>query len=694
MTEALQSRDGAPGVAPGAANTATLRLAVCGGLQLSVERPDGSSRALPLPNRKARAMLAYLALAERMQASRDQLCGLLWGEVADRQARTSLRQALFETRLALGDHADNLLIGRRDEVALAPDRVTTDLGELIATLREGTPQEGADGVAAGTSLLLSGYDDLSPMFRDWLNTTRRAQSARLMQALEQAYGRTDLPSSRRRRLAELTLRVDPVNEAACRVVMELAARAGETGVALRAYSQLYAAMDAELDMEPSDATQALVAAVKSGMFDQAARAEPAEAAPPPPHPAPERLPAQPLNQSGIPVVAVMPFRPLGPEAAPGYFAEGVLEDVVGQLTGLREPIVISSNTTRRLTAPDLDTSAQAQRVGANYVVTGTTRVADGAIRLSVELADARSDVVLWKHGYTVNSPACFDVHDDIAARIAYTLMPRIQQNERLLGRRRPPENMTAYQLLQQARERMFVLTPESMRQSLELLERARRLDPHYAPIHIALANCHSLLLGQHWSVDQQDDLDRMYDAIRAAIECDSALGTALAMLGHRRAITQRDYLAAISLIERATETAPNDAETLMWGVSAIAFAGKANQAIARGERALSLSPDDPFRFRMEHFLSIAHYVAGDYDAAAALGLQSFARNSNYHSNTGFTAASLAGAGRLADAREIAAVFCKADPTARVSKRLDGFPFPTEEERLRYGHHLVLAGLPD
>lgn len=676
---------------------AMLRVAVCAGLQLSLIQPGSPTRAVPLPNRKARAMLAYLALGEPMRASRDQLCGLLWGEVGDRQARTSLRQALFETRLALGRAADEIVLSRRDDIALDPARISTDLGELIASVRDGEPIEGADSIAGGTSLLLSGYDDLSPIFGDWLQTSRRAQSARLMQALEQAYIDPRLLPQRRRRLAELTLRIDPVNEQACRVVMEIAARAGETSIALRAYSQLYSAMDTELDMEPSDATQALVAEIKSGRFEAMAR--PAGLGPRAPEPSVAgpsdmpRLPAQAADQSGIPVVAVMPFRGLGPDPTPAFFAEGVLEDVVGQLTALREPIVISSNTTRRLINPDLDTSAQALRVGASYVVTGTTRAADGAIRLSVELSDARSDVVLWKHGYSINSPACFDVHDDIAARIAYTLMPRIQQNERLLGRRRPPGSMTAYQILQQARERMYTLTPEAMQDALELLERARSLDPHYAPIHIALANCHSLRLGQHWSRDPQLDFGQMYTAIRVAIESDSALGTALAMLGHRRAISDRQYDAALKLIDQATINSPNDAETLMWGVSAIAYAGQPDAAIARGERALALSPDDPFRFRMEHFLSMAYYVAGDFSMAASLGLQSFARNCNYHSNMGTTAAALVGAGRIDEAREIGAIFMKADPGARVSQRIHGFPFSTEQARLRYGHHLVLAGMP-
>src|SRR5262249_12504393 len=143
------------------------------------------------------------------------------------------------------------------------------------------------------------------------------------------------------------LRLDPLHEAACRSAMRLAAEDGEIGAALRAYAGLYERLGRDLDMEPSIATQELVAQVKQGHFE----------------PMPAAAVSSPLvgiaqtaraTAAGAPIVAVMPFRSIGPDPVPGYFAEGVVEDTVRMLTTLREPVVISSNSTRGFQGQPLD----------------------------------------------------------------------------------------------------------------------------------------------------------------------------------------------------------------------------------------------------------------------------------------------------------------------------------------------------
>ena len=116
----------------------------------------------------------------------------------------------------------------------------------------------------GADFSLRATRDLSSDFRDWVATTRRHSQNRLLRALETAYQNAAISPDVRRQVAEAALQFDPLNESACRSVMQLAAAAGEVGVALRAYAALYDAVGLQLDMEPSDATQALVAEIKLG----------------------------------------------------------------------------------------------------------------------------------------------------------------------------------------------------------------------------------------------------------------------------------------------------------------------------------------------------------------------------------------------------------------------------------------------
>ena len=135
-----------------------------------------------------------------------------------------------------------------------------------------------------------------------------------------------------------------------------------------------------------------------------------------------------------------------------------------------------------------------------------------------------------------------------------------------------------------------------------MLRRAIGLDPGYGPTHAALANWYSLRIGQGWSPDAEADARSLETMARLAIGLDTDGGRALAMLGHNRTILLREYDEALALFERALDASPNDAETLMWSSPTFAYLGDPAEAVRRAERAIALSPQDPFMFRYEHFL--------------------------------------------------------------------------------------------
>lgn len=651
-----------------------LRIETIGGLHLSV-----GDAPLPLPNRKARAMLAYLAWSDAGSVARDRLASLLWSDVDERQARNSLRQVLFDLRASLDMAGCAAVTVGRDVVALAPADIELDFASILSGLSEGrlAPRLLSDPDIA--TVLLSGYDDVSPMFGEWLATVRRVAFERLVRALEQGYDAPDRPARDRRRYAEVCFRLDPMHEAACRAVMRLAAEEGEIAAALRAYATLYDALGSDLDMEPSPATQALVADIKRGVptsLDAPRVAEPGL-----------------LSQEGIPVLAVLPFRTVGGDAATGSFAEGLAEEIVCVLAGLREPVVISSGSTRGVQAGQVDLALLGRQLGARYFVNGTVRMQDGDGRVSVELVEAASGVVIWGRRYEVERHQRLDAQDEIAASIAHVLAPRVNETELRLSRRRQPEDLGAYQLLLQARELIFRLEPTAFEQAGAMLRRAVQLDPHYPALHVALADWHSLRMFQGWSKNAEADLRALEDSVRAALRYDPGNARALAMLGHNRTLTARRYDEALNLFDRALASGPNEAEVWMWSSPTYAYIGQAGEAMRRAERAIALSPHDPFLFRYEHFCCIAHYAAGNLEAAANWGRQSIARNPNYTSNLRMTAASLAGMGRRDDAKAIARSVLALEPGFRVGPLIARQAFRDPVERERYGSRLVEAGLP-
>jgi TolB-like protein len=413
-------------------------------------------------------------------------------------------------------------------------------------------------------------------------------------------------------------------------------------------------------------------------------AEPAWAAPPP-----EAAP----TAAAAPVLAVLPFRSVMPDAGLTLFGHGVLEGVVGALATLREPVVISSNTTLQFGDAPVDPREAGRRLGAGYVASGTLRRAGAAIRLTVELAESHGGAVLWQRPFDIMGEDGFEAQDRIAAVIANTLAPRVQEAELVEGRRQRPLDLDAYRLLIEARRLMLRLEHDAFDQAGLLLARAAALDPGFAPIRTTIADWHSLRIGQGWSPDRDGDTAAIEQAVAAALDGDAQNPRALAMLGHNEAILRRRHDDAVALFDRALAAAPNDAETLLWTVPTFAWMGDGAEAVRRAERAMALSPDDPLAFRYQHFLSIGHYVRGDLDAAAAWGLRSARANPNYTSNLRVTAAALAAQGRTAEARPLAAQVLALEPGFRVGTMIARHAFRDDAARAEYGRRLLEAGLP-
>jgi DNA-binding SARP family transcriptional activator len=663
-------------------NAPRLAIAVFGGVHTSF-----GGRELPLPNRKARALLAYLALSETGHERRERLAGLLWPDTTEKNARASLRQVLLDIRQVLGPFAFQAIISRRDNIELVPGAIELDVTLMLRDIAAGIAPQGLLIRSRAVETLLLGYEDLSPMLKDWVLASRARLQEQLVRALEQSYENDLFPRRQRRRLAEATLLIDPLHEAACRVVMRITAEDGEIGQSLRAYTELYNALGEELDMEPSAATQELVAEIKQGRFDK-----PSQPAAPRIEQTSGNLRDVEVPYAGAPVVAIMPFRSLGPDPIPSYFAEGVVEDTIRLLTALHEPVVISSNSTRQFRG-EVDLQQVGRGLGAGYILSGAVRAAGPRLRLSVELADIRSGAVLWSSAYDASEPLLFDAQDDIASNIARTLVPRLRDAELRRSRGQRSEDLAAYQLMLQARELMFRLEHPAFEQAGSLLREALIRDPGYAPLYAATADWYSIRIGQGWSSDRDADMRALEAMARSAIAMDSANGRALAMLAHNRTIYRREYEDALNLIDRALGASPNDAEALMWSSPTYAYVGNTVEALRRVERAIALSPQDPFMFRYEHFVSIAHYASGAYEEAAYWGMQSLRANPLYTSNLRFTTAALVGLGRPAEARQLANKVMELDPGFRVSPMIARQAFRDDARREQYGRHLLDAGLP-
>lgn len=641
-----------------------------------------ASGGLRMTARKKVALLAYLAL-DRLSAPRDLLAGLIWGEVSDAKARSSLRQALSELR-SLHPALNRALLIDRTMVTLDPSYLIVETDLILDEVRQGRLTAALRGGGETINDILYGFESIGTRYAEWVHDIRKTCSDRILAALTEAAGRSDLPPSLRMEFAEAALSLDPLGEMQCRYAMRLATELGDMGKALQIYAAFYARMEAELDMEPSYETQDLAAEIKLNSAQTAAVPMTAAIA---------RAP-MPLRHHGRPILAVLPMQPRGPESIAEFLAEMLVDNIVMRVTRIPDIAVISRVSIRHLSErPDVAQVLQ-QELGVRYVISGNMRREGERYFLNVELAKIDEGLILWVEQYESAAADLTHAQSRIADEVVNRILPNMHLAELRDAHLIDLGHLSAYQHVLRAQELVYTLRQSKFEEAGAQLKQTVKSWPEFAPAQVAMAEWFSLRVGQGWSPDSAQDIAHISRYLETALQSERRNGRALAMLGHNKAIYARRHLEAGMLFDEALAATPGDAETLMWTGPNLAFSGKEQEAIDRLEQARSLNRNDPLGFRADHFLAIAYFAAGDMEKAAQLGLASSMRNGFYTSNLRLTAAACAAIGQHDTAQEMAARVMALEPEFRVSRLVAGHPFRDPAKRAHYGELLMAAGLPN
>ena len=658
-----------PGPPPAAA-PARLQIAILGGLSLS-----RAGRQLALPHRKARAILAYLAVMGGGPVSRERLADLLWSS-GEARSRHALRTTVFELKRVLAACGIPMSYGA-DALSLEPGTWELDLSVALASIARGEIPASLAAYPGNIARVLAGCEDLSEGVSAWIRELRADVQLAFRRAIGVAMADHAIPRASRKAIAELATRVDPLDEAACRALMQFAAEDGETSVALRTYTRLYEGLDHELGMEPAEETQALVAAIKVGRVTVL---HPVLPQPAPPQPA---LPPATL--------AVLPLAAASPDLAP--FADGIHEGTIHVLSGIGDLFVIARGTAMRYGPGTIDPREVGRELGVAYVLSGRVSDAGGGLRVTTELVSTSNGVVIRSDRHEVARADRFGLHDRIAELMVATLAPAVKEHDLARARRKPPAEQTAYDLMLQGVDLQYALSQSTYDHAGALLEEAIRRDPGFAPAHAYLATWHNFRIGQGWSPDRAADAAAAERHAAIALDLDRNNAVALAIHGQVCSFHQRNYRLARRYLDRALEVGPSC--PVAWTLSSAthSWTGQGAEAVAHARRALALSPRDPFAFFAEHMLSQGHYMAGEYDAAIAFGQRVEDANPRLTSNLRTLAAALVAAGDRAQAREVGARMLRLEPEFRLGSFEARTPL-ADGVRGAYVGRLRLAGLPD
>ena len=310
-------------------------------------------------------------------------------------------------------------------------------------------------------------------------------------------------------------------------------------------------------------------------------------------------------------IAVLPFENLSDEKENAYFADGIQDDILTNLSKIGELKVISRTSVMsfRGHAPNVRDIGKA--LGVSTILEGSVRRAGNRVRVNVQLIDATTDEHIWANDYDRDLTDVFAIQTDLAQKITDALQAKLSPAEQSRMERKPTENGEAYLAFVQAHNLQGALEDfGKLKQSEQMYERAIQLDPNFA---LALA-CYSQL--QSWIVHTFDPTRERREKARTlaerALQLQSDLPETHLALGYSYYYGDNNYDAALREFEIARQGLPNESDAYL-AIGAIQRRqGKWAESTANLEKAVSLNPKDIWPLQN---LTFNYGMLRNYDAA-------------------------------------------------------------------------------
>jgi TolB-like protein/DNA-binding SARP family transcriptional activator len=642
---------------------------------MRVAGPGGED--IILRNRKTRAILAVLALAEGKRVSRGRLAGLFWDGSNDAQARMGLRHALSELNRFVNHQMPGLV-----EIDRTAVRLNTDLCWI-------------DAFAPATHFerLLDDLDGISSAFDHWLAAEREKfehrERASLERELKQLVEEDEAPELQAAAARKL-INFDPTHEGAVRSLMTAFAKMGDRVQAIREYERCLQALRSKADLQPSKETVAVYDTIRStgsgfntvGLRHHRVRADVDQANPKPR--------AHPPGYQ--PSIAVLPFRNLSDENAHLHVSDGLVEDLIQALS--RVPNLFVTSRLSSLAFRDQDRLPQdiGDALGVQYVLSGSIRAIGDRLRLTVELTDTGSGAVLWTSKLDEQFSDLLEVQERLAYSIVRRVGLHVHRAELKRARTKRLDDLGTYELFLRAQENMHNSSRAVFDTSEALFDEAIARDPGYATALAWRAYWHVLRVGQGWSPDPARDAAQAEHFARRALDCDIAEPMAFAVYGHIVSYLHKDFELAFQNFAAALDINPNAAQAWSWSAVARAWLGDGKRAIEEISKAIALSPYDPLMYAYTSNAGLAYLADGQYDRAIEYLLRSLRENQTYTSNYRLLVIASQLAGKTEQARRTVHHLLQLEPGLTVAKFRQRHPSAAAQTEL-YCDALAKAGLP-
>jgi serine/threonine protein kinase/Tfp pilus assembly protein PilF len=310
-------------------------------------------------------------------------------------------------------------------------------------------------------------------------------------------------------------------------------------------------------------------------------------------------------------LAVLPLENLSSDPEQDYFADGMTEALITDLSKISALRVISRTTAMRYRGVKKSLREIARELDVDAVVEGSVLRVGDRVRITAQLIEAASDKHLWAESYERDSRDVLALQSEVAQAVAREIKITLTPEERSRLGRVSQVNPEAHEAYLKGRFYWNQRTEKGLKQSIEYFQRAIETDPGYAAAYSGLADAYGIL-GNNQFVTAHDSFPKAKAAAVKALELDDSLAEAHASLALIMQNYDWDWVGAEREFQRAFGLNPNYASAHQWYAFYLVGMGRYSDAVAEIQKARHLDPLSP---RINSNVGLIFYYARDYDQA-------------------------------------------------------------------------------
>jgi adenylate cyclase len=394
----------------------------------------------------------------------------------------------------------------------------------------------------------------------------------------------------------------------------------------------------------------------------------------------DNAPAYAQHQS----IAILPFANMSGDQEQEYFADGITEDIITDLSKLPGLFVIARNSSFAYKGKSPDIRQVCRDLRVKFILEGSVRKAGSRVRITAQLIEGSTGGHTWAERYDRDLADIFAVQDEVTHEIVGALELKITDLKKT-STRVDTDSPAAYDNVLRGREQYRLFSREGNIRARQSYERAIELDPNYAPAHAGLA----LTCLHDWFTGATDALDRAYELAQRAKALDPSLPSAYEALGNV-SLFKRRHDDAVGAANQWLKVEPGNADAYANLAAALQFSGEPERVIPLIDKAMSLNPFYPFYYLF--YKGQSYFVMERYDEAVEALKRSIIQNPEALPPHLYLAACLGLLGKAPSAGEALGQVNRIFPDFSMSWAKTFFPYKRAADLDRLIDGLRAAGL--